>query len=109
MANKTKKQLADALTKALFGNEFINKDNGGEFERLGYVTIGTYLTDREPVMLYIGDNGVELHWMHDEALDMGESGIEYLLRGVVYVIDRGLKHVETDGNTMIFSYPDGID
>lgn len=41
MANKSKKQLTDAIAKALFGREFINKDNSNEFERLGSYTDGT--------------------------------------------------------------------
>ena len=109
MTNKTKKQLADAISKALLNGEYLTKDSsdGSYFERLGYiVTNDDYVIGREPVMIAVTDNGVEITWMHDDALDVGEGGIEHFLKGAMHVIDRSLKPQGVEDKTLTFEYTD---
>lgn len=107
MNNKTKKQLADAISNALLQGEYIIKDDSdnGYFERLGYVVIGSdNVTGREPVMIVVTDNDVEITWMHDNALGYDDNGIEGFLKGAMHVIDSSLKPQDVDGNTLTFEY-----
>lgn len=109
MNNKTKKQLADAISKALLQGEYIIKDDSdnGYFERLGYVVIGSdNVTGREPVMIVVTDNDVEITWMHDNALGYDDNGIEGFLKGAMHVIDSSLEPQDVDGNTLTFEYTD---
>ena len=107
MNNKTKKQLADAISKALLQGEYIIKDDSdnGYFERLGYVVIGSdNVTGLEPVMIVVTDNDVEITWMHDNALGYDDNGIEGFLKGAMHVIDSSLEPQDVDGNTLTFEY-----
>ena len=109
MNNKTKKQLADAISKALLQGEYIIKDDSdnGYFERLGYVVISSdNVTGREPVMIVVTDNDVEITWMHDNALGYDDNGIEGFLKGAMHVIDSSLEPQDVDGNTLTFEYTD---
>lgn len=109
MNYKTNKQLADAISNALFHGEYFTKDNSkeGYFERLGYVVRDSdSIIDREPIMLAVADNGVELTWMHDDALNLGDGGMENFLKGMMHVIDSSLKPQEVDGKTLVFEYTD---
>jgi hypothetical protein len=109
MNNKTKKQLADAISNALLHGEFIIKDDSdnGYFERLGYVVIGSdNVMGREPVMIVVTDNDVEITWMHDNALGYDDNGIEGFLNGAMHVIDSSLEPQDVDGNTLTFEYTD---
>ena len=109
MTNNTKKQLADAICNALLQGEYIIKDDSdnGYFERLGYVVIGSdNLTGREPVMIVVTDNDVEITWMHDNALGYDDNGIEGFLKGAMHVIDSSLDPQDVDGNTLTFEYTD---
>ena len=102
----TKKQLTDALCKALFGNDFINKDCDLEegFERLGYVNVEDTATadGHEPVLLYVNSNGVELHWMFDE--DHGVTDVASYLRGIIHIVAPFLKVEDTDTRDLVFGY-----
>ena len=107
MTNNTKKQLADAISNALLQGEYIIKDDSdnGYFERLGYVVIGSdNVTGREPVMIVVTDNDVEITWMHDNALGYDDNGIEGFLKGAMHVIDSSLDPQDVDGNTLTFEY-----
>ena len=107
MTNNTKKQLADAISNALLQGEYIIKDDSdnGYFERLGYVVIGSdNVTGREPVMIVVTDNDVEITWMHDNALGYDDNGIEGFLKGAMHVIDSSLEPQDVDGNTLTFEY-----
>ena len=107
MNNKTKKQLADAISKALLQGQYIIKDDSdnGYFERLGYVVISSdNVTGREPVMIVVTDNDVEITWMHDNALGYDDNGIEGFLKGAMHVIDSSLEPQDVDGNTLTFEY-----
>ena len=109
MTNKTKKQLADAISKALLNGEYLTKDSsdGSYFERLGYiVTNDDYIIGREPVMIVVTDNSVEITWMHDDALGYDDNGIEGFLKGAMHVIDRSLEPQDVDDNTLTFEYTD---
>ena len=109
MNNKTKKQLADAISNALLQGEYIIKDDSdnGYFERLGYVVIGSdNVTGREPVMIVVTDNDVEITWMHDNALGYDDNGIEGFLKGAMHVIDSSLEPQDVDSNTLTFEYTD---
>ena len=109
MTDKTKKQLADAISKVLFQGKYVTKDsgNGHYYERLGYIVIDDNdIVGREPVMLAVTDNGVELTWMHDDALDLGDGGMENFLKGMMHVIDSSLKPQDVDGKTLVFEYTD---
>ena len=112
MNNKTKKQLADAISKALLQGEYIIKDDSdwGYFERLGYIVMNDdNVTGREPVMIVVTDNDVEITWMHDNALGYDDNGIEEFLKGAMLVIDSSLKPQDVDGNTLTFEYTDSGD
>ena len=107
MTNNTKKQLADAICNALLQGEYIIKDDSdnGYFERLGYVVISSdNVIGREPVMIVVTDNSVEITWMHDNALGYDDNGIEGFLKGAIHVIDGNLKPQDVDGNTLTFEY-----
>ena len=107
MNNKTKKQLADAISKALLQGEYIIKDDSdnGYFERLGYIVMNDdEVTGREPVMIVVTDNDVKITWMHDNALGYDDNGIEWFLKGAMLVIDSSLKPQDVDGNTLTFEY-----
>lgn len=106
MENKSKKQLADAIATALFGSEYISKNGSDEHERLGFVTIGDGLAQREPVLLYVSSNGVMVQWMNNEALEMDDDGMEIFLKGVVFAADKQLQLEFRDGREMTFSYID---
>lgn len=109
MNNKTKKQLADAISNALLQGQYIIKDDSDNdyFERLGYVVISSdNVTGREPVMIVVTDNDVEITWMHDNALGYDDNGIEGFLKGAMHVIDSSLEPQDVDGNTLTFEYTD---
>ena len=109
MTNNTKKQLADAISNALLQGQYIIKDDSdnGYFERLGYVVISSdNVTGREPVMIVVTDNDVEITWMHDNALGYDDNGIECFLKGAMHVIDSSLESQDVDGNTLTFEYTD---
>ena len=50
------------------------------------------------------DNGVEITWMHDDALGYDDNGIEGFLKGAMHVIDSSLEPQDVDGNTLTFEY-----
>ena len=111
MTNNTKKQLADAICKALFGNKFVRYDRkysaNEEYEILGFVDINPDdIAGREPVLVYVTDNGVEMHWMFDEALNLGDGGMSGFLIGVMHAVEPSMTYTETDSRTMMFAYPD---
>ena len=109
MNNETKKQLADAISNALLQGEYIIKDDSdnGYFERLGYIVMNDdEVTGREPVMIVVTDNDVEITWMHDNALGYDDNGIEGFLKGAMHVIDSSLEPQDVDGNTLTFEYTD---
>ena len=111
MINNTKKQLADAICKALFGNKFVRYDRkhsaNEEYEILGFVDINPDdIAGREPVLVYVTDNGVEMHWMFDEALNLGDGGMSGFLIGVMHAVEPSMTYTETDSRTMMFAYPD---
>lgn len=111
MTNKTKKQLADAICKALFGKKFVCYDRkcsaSEDYEILGFVDINPDdIAGREPVLVYVTDNGVEIHWMFDEALNLGDDGMSGFLIGVMHAVEPSMPHQETDSRTIMFAYPD---
>ena len=111
MTNNTKKQLADAICNALFGNKFVRYDRkysaNEEYEILGFVDINPdNIAGREPVLVYVTDNGVEMHWMFDEALNLGDGGMSGFLIGVMHAVEPSMTYTETDSRTMMFAYPD---
>ena len=86
MNNKTKKQLADAICKVIFRNEFLYADRDGEdndpanssFERLGYIRMEFRDgLQAEPVTFCFNDDGrLEFSWMNYDAFNdrYGVSG-----------------------------------
>ena len=86
MTNKTKKQLADAISKIIFRNEFLYADRDGEdndpanssFERLGYIKMEFRDgLQAEPVTFCFNDDGhLEFSWMNYDAFNdrYGVSG-----------------------------------
>ena len=103
MANMTKKQLADALTKALFGNKFVSNDDENGYESLGYVHLSKHGEDgNEPLVIIVGDNGVEFHWMYEAPV--GTDSMSDFLIGVVYMIDPSLKVEDSDTRDLVFGY-----
>lgn len=108
MNNNSKKQLADAVSKALLQGKYVTKDsNDGHYERLGYiVTNDNNITGREPIMITVINNGVEVTWMHEDALDLDNEGMVNFLKGAIYVIDSSLKPQDVDDKTLVFEYTD---
>lgn len=86
MTNNTKKQLADAISKIIFRNEFLYADRNGEdsdsanssFERLGYIRMEFRDgLQAEPVTFCFNDDGhLEFSWMNYDAFNdrYGVSG-----------------------------------
>ena len=104
---KTKKQLAEAITKAFFGDKcfIMDSSDGRYFERLGYiVTDSDNITGREPIMITVDDNGMEITWMHEDALGLSDDGIVNFLKGMMHTIDSSLKPLDESGRTLPFEY-----
>ena len=110
MNNNTKKQLADAISKALFGDKFVCYDHkystNGDYEILGLVDFNGDITGREPVLVYVTDSDVEMHWMFDEPLNLGDGDMSGFLVGVMHAVEPSMTYAETDSRTMMFAYPD---
>lgn len=113
MNNKTKKQLADAISKALFGTEYKSSDpeSGDDtIDRLGYVTLNTIGGElREPVRLTgAAHDCFTLQWMHDKPLCFDNNKqMEALLMGVMHVVAPELLVTDSfsDSRLVIFVEP----
>lgn len=101
MTNKTKKQLADAIGKIIFRNEFLYADKEGEendptnslFERLGYLRMefrnGLQV---EPVTSCFNDDGLlEFSWTN-----YGAFNEKYSVAGYIVGLMQTLRMVEPE-------------
>ena len=113
MNNKTKKQLADAISNALFGTEYKSNDpeSGDDtIDRLGYVTLNTIGGElREPVRLTgAAHDCFTLQWMHDKprCFDNNKQ-MEAFLTGVMHVVAPELLVTDSfsDSRLVIFVEP----
>ena len=92
MNNNSKKQLADAVSKALFGTEYLTYDteSGDDtIDRMGYVTLNTIGGElHEPVRLTgAAHDCFTLQWMHDKPLCFfNNKQMEAFLTGVMHVV-----------------------
>ena len=113
MNNKTKKQLADAISKALFGTEYQTYDteNGDNtIDRLGYVTLNTIGGELcEPVRLTSAAlDCFTLQWMHNKPLWLDDNKqMEAFLMGVMHVVAPELLVTDSfsDDRLVIFVEP----
>ena len=113
MNNKTKKQLADAISNALFGTEYLTYDNeSGDdtIDRVGYVTMNTVGGEmREPVRLTGAVHDCfTLQWMHDKPLCFDNNKqMEAFLTGVMHVVAPELLVTDSfsDSRLVIFVEP----
>lgn len=105
MEQMTKQQLADRICQALFQNEYITKDDCNGIERLGYLNLDYGSTDAlEPLLLYISDNGVELHWMFGGTTNIDDIGS--YLKGMMRAVAPHLSVEDFDERSLIFGYSD---
>ena len=101
MNNKTKKQLADAICKVIFRNEFLYADRDGEdndpenssFERLGYIRMEFRDgLQAEPVTFCFNDDGcLEFSWMN-----YGAFYDDYPVSGLITGLMQTLRMVEPE-------------
>ena len=101
MNNKTKKQLADAICKVIFRNEFLYADRDGEdndpanssFERLGYIRMEFRDgLQAEPVTSCFNDDGrLEFSWMN-----YGAFNDRYSVPGYITGLMQTLRMVEPE-------------
>ena len=113
MNNKTKKQLADAISKALFGTEYLTYDteSGDDtIDRVGYVTMNTVGGEmREPIRLTGAAHGCfTLQWMHNKPLWLDDNKqMEAFLMGVMHVVAPELLVTDSfsDDRLVIFVEP----
>lgn len=103
------KELADKICEALFGTEYINRDSEtAGCERLGYLEYGGLAVDGcEPVLLYVTDAGVEIHWMFNDAA--GIDDISSYLEGAMRVIAPAMRWLDADERSIQFGYADDVD
>ena len=95
MNNNTKKQLADAICKVIFRNEFLCADSQGEsdnpanssFERLGYIRMEFRDgVQAEPVTFYFNDEGhLEFSWTNYGAFN-DKYGVSGLITGLMQTL-----------------------
>ena len=113
MNNKTKKQLADAISNALFGTEYLTYDNeSGDdtIDRVGYVTMNTVGGEmREPIRLTGAAHGCfTLQWMLNKPLWLDDNKqMEAFLMGVMHVVAPGFLVTDSfsDDRLVIFVEP----
>ena len=113
MNNETKKQLADAISKALFGTEYLTYDteSGDDtIDRVGYVTMNTVGGEmREPIRLTgAAHDCFTLQWMHNKPLWLDDNKqMETFLMGVMHVVAPELLVTDSfsDDRLVIFVEP----
>jgi len=103
MEQMSKKELADALCQALFGDDgkYINNDTAGFCDRLGYFQ-GTGEEYDEPMQVTVYDDELMIKWIDDDPGTMSDDEMAGFVRGIVYAIDRRWVEDDSDSKNVRF-------
>lgn len=101
----SKKELADALCQALFGDDgkYISNDNdtAGFCDRLGYFQ-GTGEEYDEPMQVIAYDRELTILWMNNDVGDMNADEFHGFVKGIIHAVDPRWTEDEIDSHYIHF-------